>query len=135
MLQWPIGNLFCVDPWGKYPHMPYDRDPDYQMAIHQLAEFGDRIQILRMESAEAAKWLPQYNPGFVYIDGDHGYEAVARDLSIWWDVLKPGGIMAGHDYNAWTGVTEAVNEFISRRNLGPLQTTGDRPASFYLLKR
>jgi hypothetical protein len=34
---------------------------------------------------------------FLFIDGDHNYEACARDLSQWRSWLRPGGILAMHD--------------------------------------
>lgn len=35
---------------------------------------------------------------FIYIDGDHTFDGVKLDITLWWPKLKPGGIMAGHDY-------------------------------------
>lgn len=63
---------------------------------------------------------------FVFIDGDHRYSSVSKDINILWDKLLPGGVMAGHDYDmayynekyieqdyvdgCHHGVTKAVNE-------------------------
>ena len=35
---------------------------------------------------------------FVFVDGAHGYDAVRGDISVWWNKLKVGGIMAFDDY-------------------------------------
>jgi len=35
---------------------------------------------------------------FIYIDGNHAYEYVKRDIEIWWPKLKKGGLFSGHDY-------------------------------------
>lgn len=35
---------------------------------------------------------------FVFIDGDHSSEAIARDINMWWPKVKEGGVLAGHDY-------------------------------------
>ena len=40
----------------------------------------------------------------IYIDGDHHAEAVYLDLVLSWEILKPGGILAGDDYN-WKSKT------------------------------
>jgi hypothetical protein len=49
---------------------------------------------------------------FVYIDGDHGFDAVKADISAWWPKVKNGGILAGHDYcGMQAGVKSAVDEF------------------------
>lgn len=34
----------------------------------------------------------------VFVDGDHSYEGCAGDIATWWPHLKPGGVMALHDY-------------------------------------
>lgn len=50
----------------------------------------------------------------VFIDGDHGYKSVVDDLTVSWPKLKIGGIMSFHDYNAWAGVTQAVDEYFKK---------------------
>ena len=60
----------------------------------------------------------------VFIDGDHSAESVRRDIDKALSVLKPGGLLAFHDYRRNPqemggdetfdeGVTESVNELIS----------------------
>jgi hypothetical protein len=46
---------------------------------------------------------------FVYIDGDHSYEGVLRDIHAWTPHVRKGGIIAGHDYR-WHEVRRAVEE-------------------------
>jgi predicted O-methyltransferase YrrM len=65
--------------------------------------------------------LPRFPDGYfdwVYIDTDHGYTVTAAELAIARSKVKPGGIIAGHDYATcnWDGgvrygVVEAVHEF------------------------
>ena len=45
----------------------------------------------------------------VWIDADHSYDAVARDIDLYRDKVKPGGIVCGHDYD-WPEVHRAVHE-------------------------
>lgn len=49
---------------------------------------------------------------YVYIDADHHYEPVCRDIDAWLPKVKPGGIIAGHDFCPYTGygVIQAVTE-------------------------
>lgn len=48
---------------------------------------------------------------FFYIDGDHTYEAVKRDIQAFLPKMRPGGIMCGHDYRGENdGVGRAVRE-------------------------
>lgn len=48
---------------------------------------------------------------FVFIDADHVAPAVRADIRAWLPKMKPGGIIAGHDYcEAHPGVHEVVDE-------------------------
>lgn len=53
---------------------------------------------------------------YVYIDADHHYEGVCRDLDAWLPKVKSGGIIAGHDFCDYPsyGVVRAVTERFSR---------------------
>lgn len=46
----------------------------------------------------------------IHIDAAHEYEAVLRDARIYWNLLKPGGVLIGNDY-PWLGVARAAHEF------------------------
>jgi hypothetical protein len=48
---------------------------------------------------------------FLFIDANHTYEFVRNDIQMWLPKMKPGSVMAGHDYNmSHPGVIQAVNE-------------------------
>lgn len=53
---------------------------------------------------------------FAYIDGDHSYKQVKRDIENYWKLLRRGGILAGHDINQ-SEVFKAVSEFAVKNNL------------------
>ncbi len=48
---------------------------------------------------------------FVFIDGSHEYPHVAQDIRLAQAIVRPGGLIAGHDYG-WTGVRRAVDELL-----------------------
>jgi hypothetical protein len=53
----------------------------------------------------------------LWIDGDHGYEAVRRDFEDWFPRLAEGGWYAMHDtVNAWYGPTRLARELLGRRS-------------------
>ena len=35
---------------------------------------------------------------FIYLDGDHSYKGVKQEMPLFWDKVRPGGVLAGHDY-------------------------------------
>ncbi len=56
-------------------------------------------------------FLPARRYSFVWIDAVHDYEHVTEDIKAWKPLIRPGGILGGHDHTgAWPGVEKAVKE-------------------------
>ena len=49
---------------------------------------------------------------FVFIDGDHSYEAVKKDFEIWYPKVMMGGTMAFHDTTNWPGPKKVVRDHL-----------------------
>jgi predicted O-methyltransferase YrrM len=80
--------------------------------------------IIDKSSINASQQFADQSIDFAFIDADHDYASVRQDLTAWWPKIKPGGILAGHDYGTcWEGVTHAVNEFVLRSCLDFQLTT------------
>jgi hypothetical protein len=70
----------------------------------------------------------------IYIDALHTYRAVAQDLENARRVVKPGGIIMGHDYaKKFPGVIRAVTEFCQRYHLQISYLTEDGCPSYYIV--
>lgn len=54
-----------------------------------------------------------------YIDADHTYDQVVKDISFWKSYVRKGGIICGHDYadNSFPEVVEAVNKFFNKSSI------------------
>ncbi len=76
---------------------------------------GENIIVMITDSFSASKSFADESLDFCFIDGDHSYNSVFSDLSFWWPKIKPGGVLAGHDYRQaapWLiWVTKAVHDF------------------------
>ena len=118
-------RIYAVDPWsGEYKdteNKQWDvlggsRWNDFQQNLFNYINAGKVIPV-RMLSTDFR--LPNDKADFVFIDGDHRYEAVLDDIVNAMTWMKPGGILSGHDYNheAWPGVAQAVNEFFGKENV------------------
>ena len=65
---------------------------------------------------------------FVYIDGNHDREHVARDIETWWPRVRSGGVLGGHDFYVRddhlqrADVLNAVWDFSERINVRPHAT-------------
>lgn len=74
---------------------------------------GHRVQMIEKHSFDAAKELARegVKADSAFIDGCHHYAECRADIEAYSSLVKPGGILAGHDY--WpedTGVMDAVND-------------------------
>jgi predicted O-methyltransferase YrrM len=54
----------------------------------------------------------------VFIDADHGYDSVKRDIIAYTPKLKTTGLLTGHDID-YPGVNKAVKELIKEFDIGP----------------
>jgi len=124
--------MVLVDPWtggedftgahNRFSGMDAKDWRDLRVAAEQnLAPYRDRTLILAMTADQAADEVharytvqfaqPIFHPDFVFIDGDHRYEYVKRDIERWKPFIRPGGLLLGHDYGGrHPGVTRAVDE-------------------------
>ncbi len=51
---------------------------------------------------------------FVYIDGDHSYEAVSKDITLYYPKVRKGGVIGGHDIKnlaVYNAVMDSIPEF------------------------
>jgi len=62
---------------------------------------GTNITFMRHLSLDASvfKAMPAH-VDFVYLDGDHRYETVRQELTPYFKLVRPGGILAGHAYQS-----------------------------------
>jgi predicted O-methyltransferase YrrM len=51
------------------------------------------------DSKDVGREWSLWQVNMVFIDGDHSYEGCAGDIRAWLPHVKPGGIMAIHDYH------------------------------------
>jgi len=82
----------------------------------KLALFPDRAELLALPSVEAAARLPDHSVDGVFIDGDHSYKQVVRDIAAWEPKVRPGGILSGHDFGNHPDVARAVLEHAAAGN-------------------
>lgn len=111
-------HVYAVDPW-----LP-GYDPDDAAAQCDMAEvekeFNRRTRScknltkLKMMSHEAVLSFENHSLDLVYIDADHRYESVVKDLNLW--IPKVKGIISGHDYHRENtpGVVKAIHDVIGK---------------------
>jgi len=56
------------------------------------------LEVCQGLTHDCATLYPDQSFDFIYLDALHDRKGVLRDLHRWWPKLRPGGVMAGHDY-------------------------------------
>ncbi len=144
LLSMGLNKLYMVDNWGTIDgvtgdgNSPQDwHDKNYRDAISRVGIFEDKFEILRGLTHEMAKYVKDGSLGLLYIDACHTYEAVFKDLSIWYDKVQVGGIIAGHDYlNPSYGVKPAVHDFVNGRfEIHTIEENHRDDAGFWFIKQ
>ena len=104
----------------------------YTDKLKRLSELDRRVSIIRLSSTGAAMILANNSSAieFVYLHPTCSTDDVERDLRLWWDVLKTGGVLGGHGVHLpW--VADALMQFSIRMNVPVLGTADD---SWYAFK-
>jgi len=100
-----------VDPYEMTPENVIDEaskkpaEFPYMIARHILQNFP--VMFHKLPASEASVTFDDDYFDFIYVDGDHSFEACKDDIELWLPKLRKGGIMAGDDYHK-DGVKPAV---------------------------
>ena len=135
-------KVYGVDPYLAFddydmPNRDFQgrQDELFQMLLQKLVPRYPKFTPVRKYSMDAVKDFDKGSLDFVYIDGHHGFKYVAEDLWEWSKIVRPGGIMAGHDYAYHAEkandpciiqVRYALDAWIEIHNIQPLYILGRR---------
>jgi hypothetical protein len=134
-------RLHLVDPWkfetssgyegarygGALAKNQAEMDRIYETVLRRFAQEAKTGVVLvhRGPSAQIGMQFDDAYFDWVYIDGNHLYEYVKRDLEVFAPKVKPGGLLTGDDYGVrgwWEdGVTRAVDEFVAESICEPVR--------------
>ena len=121
-----VKKLYLIDPYQNYPEYVESGDSKANQeklenarnqAFQKLSKFKDKVVWINEISDTAYKKIPE-KLDFVYIDANHNYEFVKKDIENYYPLIKEGGVLAGHDIEPmWPGVLFAFTDFIREKNL------------------
>lgn len=92
---------YAIDSWRRLPRYKDHVNPEkfrvfYERAKARLAPYN--ATLIKELSMDAVKQFQDGSLDAVYIDGAHDFQSVANDIAEWSRKVRPGGIVAGHDY-------------------------------------
>ena len=103
----PELKLYGVDIWKGANRNVYQ---EMEKEVMQRSRgYSDRAVIQKKFTNEAVNLHARGSLDFVFIDADHSYAGVKRDIIEWWPKVKIGGTMIGHDCLV-SGVKRALGE-------------------------
>ncbi len=110
-------KIHCLDFWsGGYD--PKDYASSHMSGVESKFDYfaknhPEKINKIKANSLEIPNLFDDDYFDFIYIDGDHSYEAVKRDIANCLPKLKKNGYIAGHDYGySLFNVKQAVDETV-----------------------
>ena len=119
ILTWPVKfpRVYLVDRWARNPAQKGDasnptvwHEKNFRRVQEVVRRYSPRAVVLRGESVDMARFVPDLSLAFLNIDGDHSFRGVLDDIHAWLPKVGPGGIIAFHDYlNPAYGVRDAVD--------------------------
>jgi|SRR5215469_926967 len=121
-------TFYAVDLWDVVPAKqwaPFASDffgTFLEGAVKHARHLLQQVRILRLDSVAASRVFDDASIDFVFIDGDHWYDPVRRDVLTWLPKMKPGSVMAGHDYDQ-PHLKRAVIDVFGENRVEPVATS------------
>jgi len=94
-----------------------------QKSLVQEGIENGTVELHEGDSSTSLSSFPNEYFDWIYIDADHAYQGVCKDIQQGYTKVKPAGMMVFNDYTNWSvcevmpyGVAKAVNEFCIANN-------------------
>jgi predicted O-methyltransferase YrrM len=110
-------KLYCVDTW-RNETMSEGLLDTFDTFRNNVKPIFSRIHCLQMNSQDLHENVINETVDLVFIDGDHSYTAVSRDLRWATATLSESGVIALHDSVTHKGVGRAIGEHLATGNWG-----------------
>lgn len=113
-------EFYCIDKWNDHHSIK-----EY-FGVTKYFKDNKNVNVLRSTFDEALSLFEDEYFDFVYIDGyAHTGQDNGNTLYTWFEKVKKGGIISGHDYHEeWKETVDVVDKFITDKNL-KLNTTNE----------
>jgi predicted O-methyltransferase YrrM len=123
-------SLLCVDTWRGTQNVRRHQEivAEYDvlgtfLANVEAAGSPVRVKTLIADSLDAASLVADNAFDLLFIDADHSYDSVRKDISAWRNKVRPGGILCGHDCE--TRPTPAIRDrLIAARDVDTIPGDG-----------
>ena len=131
-----LKKLYAVDNYPTFVDWDgSDWNKDRQDLMKKAAQdkmlaHKDKVEFLHVSSEEFVKTIEDESLDFVFIDGDHSFEAALKDFQNYYPKVKKGGIFGGHDIQL-DSVRNALTYFLKEKSNEVIGVTN---SAWYLRK-
>lgn len=94
----PNSTISCIDTFQYSVDGKATVDDYFDKFSSNTKEYKDRIKVYKSLSFNIHDSFKDNSIDLLFIDGDHSYDGVYKDIIYYHSKLKPGGIILGHDY-------------------------------------
>jgi len=104
-------TIYSIDPLvGMSNNIQEEFNQNTKLFKGNGTGIGDiKVEHIKEYSFDAVERFKDESLDFVYIDGDHSFDNVARDILLYLPKIKKTGFIGGHDYSPeHPGVREAI---------------------------
>ncbi len=116
--------LYLVDPylegsiWESHKGPAKQRVSEFNKIVGTtlLTPFTDRTRWIYKPFEECSSEDIPEPLDFVYIDGNHAYEHISKDIALASQFVKKGGVIGGHDAGD-LGIERAIKEFCKKNRI------------------
>ncbi len=109
----PGVKLYAIEPFTfDEARYQYHYETLFDRNVGEWGLTSNVVKVKKMSEKAALDWDREID--FLYIDGDHSYESVVRDIDNFVRFVRAEGLFAFHDYKfaGKEGVRRAVDEFV-----------------------
>lgn len=119
--NYDISEIYLIDPYCELPYLTniFNKksvQEHKKTAKADLKPFEDKCVWLEDFSQNVVDQFENESIDIIYIDGDHSYDAVIRDLELYYPKIKKGGLVIGDDYNE-KDVKLAIEAFAKKMDI------------------
>lgn len=131
-----LKKLYAVDNYPTFVDWDgSDWNKDRQDLMKKAAQekmlaYKNKVEIHHVPSEEFVKTIEDESLDFVFIDGDHSFEAALKDFQNYYPKVKTGGIFGGHDIQL-DSVRNALTYFLKEKSNEVIGVTN---SAWYLRK-
>ena len=106
------GRLICVDTWQNET-MGEGESDTFATFQQNIAGLRTKVETIRKSSLDLVDSDLPEELDFVFLDGDHSYDAVHSDMKLIGPHVVPNGIVAFHDAQTFQGVARTIGEVLA----------------------